>query len=50
MEDYGGEGERRFHCFVDSVAKYHRTMATLVNGLVEAGLAVTQIVELVAPE
>jgi len=35
---------------VDGVAKYHRTMATLVNGLVEAGLAVTQIVEPVAPE
>ena len=50
VDDYGAEGERRFHWFVDGVAKYHRTMATLVNGLVGAGLAVTQIVEPVASE
>ena len=50
IDDYGAEGERRFRWFVDGVAKYHRTMATLVNGLVGAGLAVTQIVEPVASE
>lgn len=50
VDDYGDEGERRFHWFVDGVAKYHRTMATLVNGLVGAGLAVTQIVEPAASE
>ena len=50
IDDYGDEGERRFHWIVDGVAKYHRTMATLVNGLVEAGLAVTQLVEPVASE
>ena len=50
VDDYGAEGERRFHWIVDGVAKYHRTMATLVNGLVEAGLAVTQLVEPVASE
>ena len=50
IDDYGDEGERRFHWFVDGVAKYHRTMATLVNGLVGAGLAVAQIVEPVASE
>ena len=50
VDNYGDEGERRFRWFVDGVAKYHRTMATLVNGLVGAGLAVTQIVEPVASE
>ena len=48
VDDYGDEGERRFHWFVDGVAKYHRTMATLVNGLVGAGLVVTRLVEPVA--
>ena len=50
IDDYGDEGERRFHWFVDGVAKYHRTMATLVNGLLGAGLAVTQLIEPVASE
>jgi SAM-dependent methyltransferase len=48
VDDYGDEGERRLHWFVDGVAKYHRTMGTLVNGLVSAGLTVTQLVEPVA--
>lgn len=50
VDNYNEEGERRFHWFVDGVAKYHRTMATLVNGLVSAGLTVTQLVEPVASE
>ncbi len=50
VDDYGAEGERRFHWFVGGVVKYHRTMATLVNGLVGAGLAVTNLVEPVASE
>ena len=50
IDDYGDEGERRFQWIVGGVAKYHRTMATLVNGLVGAGLAVAQLVEPVASE
>ena len=50
VDDYQDEGERRVHWFVDGVAKYHRTMAALVNGLVAAGLTVTQLVEPVASE
>ena len=50
IDDYGDEGERRFHWFVDGITKYHWAMATLVNELVEAGLTVTQLVELVASE
>ena len=50
VDHYGDEGERQFHWIVDGVAKYHRTMATLVNGLTAAGLAVTRLVEPVASE
>lgn len=50
VDDYQDEGERRFRWFVDGVAKYHRTMATLVNGLVGAGLSVTRVQEPVASE
>lgn len=50
VDDYNDEGERRFRWIVDDVAKYHRTMATLINGLVGAGLVVTQLVEPVASE
>ena len=50
VDDYQDEGERRVYWFVEGVAKYHRTMATLVNGLVAAGLAVTHLVEPVASE
>ncbi len=50
VDDYNEEGERRFHWIVDGVAKYHRTMATLVNALVGAGLVVTRLVEPVASE
>jgi len=50
VDDYGDESERRFRWIVDGVAKYHRTMATLVNGLVGVGLTVTQLVEPVASE
>ena len=50
VDDYQDEGERRVHWFVDGVAKYHRTMAALVNGLVAAGLTVTQLVEPSASE
>jgi 2-polyprenyl-3-methyl-5-hydroxy-6-metoxy-1,4-benzoquinol methylase len=45
LENYGVEGLREQHWFVDGVRKYHRMMATLVNGLVDAGLIVERMIE-----
>ena len=42
---YADEGPRREHWFVEGVRKYHRTLATLVNGLVDAGFVVQRVVE-----
>ena len=45
VDDYATEGERRFHWFVDSVVKYHRTLATYLNVLIGEGLTVTDVRE-----
>ena len=50
VDDYAQEGERRFHWFVDGVVKYHRTLATYLNVLVEHGLAVAAVREPVGSE
>jgi SAM-dependent methyltransferase len=42
---YSDEGPRREHWFAEGVRKYHRTLATLVNGLVDAGFVVQRVVE-----
>jgi hypothetical protein len=47
VDRYRDEGERRTKWFVDGVIKYHRTLETYVNGLLEAGL---QLVRLEEPE
>jgi hypothetical protein len=33
------------HWFVDGVRRYHRTMATLLNGIADAGLLVERVLE-----
>ena len=45
LDDYLDEGIRRQRWFVDGVVKYHRTMASLVNGVLAAGLLLERIEE-----
>lgn len=45
VDRYGDEGPRDTRWFVDGVVKYHRTTASYVNGLVEAGLSPSRMEE-----
>jgi SAM-dependent methyltransferase len=45
LDDYAEEGLREQRWFVAGVRKYHRTIATLLNGLIDAGLAVERVLE-----
>ncbi len=45
VDRYRDEGERRTHWFVDGVVKYHRTVETYVNTLLEGGLALRRLEE-----
>ena len=45
LDNYSEEGLREQRWFVDGVRKYHRTISTLVNGIVDAGLTVERLVE-----
>jgi SAM-dependent methyltransferase len=45
VDRYREEGERRTSWFVDGVVKYHRTIETYVNTLLEAGLTLVRIEE-----
>ena len=45
VDDYGREGERRHHWFVAGVIKYHRTVETYVNTLLDAGFGLARLLE-----
>jgi SAM-dependent methyltransferase len=45
LDHYADEGPRDETWFVPGVRKVHRTLATLMNGLVEAGLTIERVVE-----
>lgn len=45
VDRYRDEGERRTHWFVDGVIKYHRTIETYVNTLLQAGLTLSRLEE-----
>jgi SAM-dependent methyltransferase len=45
VSDYVDEGARTATWFVDGVVRYHRTLATIVNGIRSAGLTIDQVVE-----
>jgi SAM-dependent methyltransferase len=45
VDRYRDEGRRDTRWFVDGVVKHHRTVASYVNGLVEAGLALARLEE-----
>ncbi|MBV9247672.1 MAG: class I SAM-dependent methyltransferase [Acetobacteraceae bacterium] len=45
VDHYRDEGERRTRWFVDGVVKYHRTVETYVNTLLDAGLHLVRLEE-----
>ncbi len=42
---YQAEGERISRWFIDGVLRYHRTMATLINTLIDSGFQIRRILE-----
>ena len=50
LDNYGSEGERMTEWFVAGVRKYHRTLSTYLNTLLDAGLTITRVVEPVPNE
>ncbi|HET7341182.1 MAG TPA: class I SAM-dependent methyltransferase [Methylomirabilota bacterium] len=50
LDRYADEGAREEAWFVPGVRKVHRTLATLVNGVLEAGLVLERLVEPVPDE
>jgi ubiquinone/menaquinone biosynthesis C-methylase UbiE len=45
VRDYHREGARTEHWYVDGVVKYHRTVETTLNTLVDAGLILESVIE-----
>ena len=45
VDDYAAEGLREERWFVEGVRKYHRTVTSLFNGLVDAGFVVERLAE-----
>ena len=45
IDRYADEGLREESWFVPGVQKFHRTLATLINGLLDAGLVIDRVVE-----
>src|SRR5215211_4985707 len=43
LDDYAAEGRRETRWFVPGVVRYHRTFATLVNGLLDAGMTLQRV-------
>ena len=50
LDRYADEGAREETWFVPGVRKIHRTLATLINGLVDAGLTIERVVEPIPSE
>lgn len=50
LDDYGDEGLRRQHWFIDGVIKYHRTMSTIINTLIGTGFSIIRVLEPTATE
>lgn len=45
VDHYQEEGKREEHWYVDGVIKYHRTVSTLLNTLINNGLVLEKIIE-----
>lgn len=50
LDRYSDEGPREESWFVPGVRKVHRTFATFINGLVDAGLVVERVIEPIPSE
>lgn len=50
LDDYNYEGIRKQHWFIDGVVKYHRTLSTIVNTLIENNFSIIKILEPIATE
>jgi SAM-dependent methyltransferase len=50
IDAYAEEGLREEHWFKDGVQKYHRTLATLLNVLIDVGLSIERVEEPVPDE
>lgn len=50
VDDYSNEGARKQHWFVDGVIKYHRTIQTYVNTLLDVGYRMNRVLEPQAEE
>lgn len=45
LDDYAAEGARQEHWFIPGVRKVHRTLSTLINALIDAGLTLERVIE-----
>jgi len=45
VDDYHTEGPRHTHWLADDVVKYHRTVATYVNTLIDSGFRISKLLE-----
>ncbi|QED46269.1 class I SAM-dependent methyltransferase [Cytobacillus dafuensis] len=45
LDNYQEEGRREEHWYIDGVVKYHRTISTLINTLIDNGLVLERIIE-----
>jgi len=45
LDNYQEEGKREEHWYIEGVVKYHRTISTLINTLINSGLVLEKIIE-----
>jgi len=45
VDNYQAEGIRHTHWMADDIVKYHRTLATYVNTLIDAGFCISRVAE-----
>jgi SAM-dependent methyltransferase len=45
LDNYGEEGIREQKWFIDGVIKYHRTLSTIINTLIETGFHIDKVLE-----
>lgn len=50
MDGYHDEGMRRTTWMADNVLKYHRTLASYVNELIDAGFYIAKVMEPTLPQ
>ena len=50
LDNYNEEGIRKQNWFIDGVIKYHRTLSTIINTLIENNFSIVKILEPIATE